>query len=131
MIKVSKNQAIYIGVAVVIMLLLAWALFHESPVSVDTALSSRGRMTVTVDGEGKTRARVKNTITAPIAGRMTRIKLLEGDRIPHDFPIAEIDPNPPVGFPQSCPTLNRGFSRFASTKPPFVTSSSRPEAVSR
>jgi hypothetical protein len=36
------------------------------------------------------------------------------------------DPNPPVGFPQSCPTLSRGFSRFASTKPPLVTSSSRP-----
>jgi len=38
------------------------------------------------------------------------------------------DPNPPVGFPQSCPTLSRGFSRFASTKQPFVTSSSRPGA---
>jgi radical SAM superfamily enzyme YgiQ (UPF0313 family) len=32
------------------------------------------------------------------------------------------------GFPESCPTLSLGFSRFASTKQPFVTSSSRPFA---
>ena len=37
--------------------------------------------------------------------------------------------NPPVGFPQSCPTLSLGFSRFASTKQPLVTSGSRPQAV--
>jgi hypothetical protein len=40
------------------------------------------------------------------------------------------DPNPPVEFLQSCPTLSLGFSRFASTKQPFVTSGSRPGAVS-
>lgn len=35
----------------------------------------------------------------------------------------------PSDFPKSCPTLSLGFSRFASTKQPFVTSGSRPQAV--
>jgi hypothetical protein len=38
------------------------------------------------------------------------------------------DPDPPVGFRQSCPTLSLSFSSFASTKQSLVTSSSRPSA---
>jgi hypothetical protein len=39
------------------------------------------------------------------------------------------DPDPPFGFLQSCPMLGAGFSCFASTKRPFVTSHSRPSGV--
>jgi hypothetical protein len=39
------------------------------------------------------------------------------------------DPYPPVGLLQSCPMLSAGFSSFVSSKRPFVTSGSRPQAV--
>lgn len=91
-----KKILIFAGAAVVVVLVAYWALFRGTAVSVETAAVKRGPMTVTVDGEGKTRARVKTTITAPVSGRMSRIRLVEGDTIPHDFPITEIDPDPPV-----------------------------------
>lgn len=96
MIKVTRKQLVYIGAAIVFVLLAAWLLFREEGVSIETAKCRRGRMTVTVEAEGTTRARVKITVAAPISGRMARIKLAEGDHIPHDYPITEIDPNPPI-----------------------------------
>lgn len=92
----NKKIIIFASAAILLGLLLYWGLFWGSGVSVETAEVKRGPMTVTVEGEGKTRARIKTTITAPVSGKMSRIQLLEGDNIPHDFPITEIDPNPPV-----------------------------------
>lgn len=96
MINVSKKQMFYLTAAIVIGLILAWLLLGKESISVETATSRRGPMTVTVEAEGKTRARVKITVSAPISGKMSRIKLAEGDYIPHDYPITEIDPNPPL-----------------------------------
>jgi hypothetical protein len=36
------------------------------------------------------------------------------------------DPDPPVGFLESCPMQGPDLSRFAATTQPFVTSGSRP-----
>ncbi len=94
--KVTKRQWIYIGVGSFVVLLVLWGLFRETPVTVDTGTCKRGPMVVTVDGEGTTRVRQKHTITAPVSGKLFKIKLTEGDRIPHDYPVAEIDPNPPI-----------------------------------
>ncbi|MBK7935509.1 MAG: HlyD family efflux transporter periplasmic adaptor subunit [Acidobacteria bacterium] len=96
MLNVSKKQMLYLAAAVVVGLILAWLLLSEESTSVEVATSRRGPMTVAVEAEGKTRARVKITVSAPVSGRMSRIKLTEGDFIPHDYPITEIDPNPPV-----------------------------------
>ena len=60
----AKKRVIYIGAAIVVALLILWGIFRESPVSVETAVSKRGHMTVTVDAEGKTRVRDKFTVTA-------------------------------------------------------------------
>lgn len=114
-----KKIIIFAGGAMIVALVLYWGLFRGPAVSVETAAVKRGPMTVTVDGEGKTRARAKTTITAPISGSMSRIRLLEGDNIPHDFPITEIDPDPPVRrFPdrfdeRSNPRAAKVFSPMA------------------
>jgi multidrug efflux pump subunit AcrA (membrane-fusion protein) len=92
----KKKRMIYIGAAILAAVLILWFFLRETPVSVETGVSKRGPMVVTVNGEGKTRVRDKHTITAPVAGKMSRIKLTEGDNIPHDYPITEIDPNPPL-----------------------------------
>ncbi len=92
----KKRNAIYIGLAALGVVIIVWFIFRETPVSVEAAASKRGPMTVTIDGEGKTRVRQKHIVTAPIAGKMSRIHLAEGDTIPHDYEITTIDPNPPL-----------------------------------
>lgn len=99
----TKKRTIYLGVAVLAVLLLYWGMFSGKSIAVETATVSRGKMLVTIEGEGKTRIRGKQTVTAPVAGKLSKIKLSEGDRIPHDFPIAAIDPNPPL---QRTPDMN-------------------------
>ncbi|MGD9589547.1 MAG: efflux RND transporter periplasmic adaptor subunit [Pyrinomonadaceae bacterium] len=94
--QTGKKRVIYIGVAIVALALLLWSVFRESPVSVEAGGVKRGPMAVTIDAEGRTRVRDKVTVTAPISGLMARIRLTEGDNIVRNFPLAEIDPNPPI-----------------------------------
>jgi multidrug efflux pump subunit AcrA (membrane-fusion protein) len=103
----TKNR-LYVGTAfAVVVLLLVWMMFRPSRVAVETARAARGAMLVTVDGEGKTRFRDKFIVHAPVSGRCVRIKLREGDLIPKEFVITEIDPNPPVTTRPPSETENR------------------------
>ena len=79
--------------------LIGWFLFRPASVPVETAKVSVGEMLVTIDGEGRTRFSDKVTVTAPVTGRMSRIRLREGDRLPKDYVITQIDPNPPQTRP--------------------------------
>jgi HlyD family secretion protein len=84
-----------IAVSVMIILLLLWLVFRQPAVAVEIGTVKRGEMIVTIAGEGKTRVRDRYVVTAPVAGKMSRIKLREGDQIPKDFVITGIDPSPP------------------------------------
>jgi multidrug efflux pump subunit AcrA (membrane-fusion protein) len=84
-----------IGISVIIILVLLWLVFRQPAVVVEFGTVKRGELTVTINGEGKTRVRDKFVVTAPVSGMMSRIKLKEGDNIPKDFVITEIDPSPP------------------------------------
>ena len=64
--------------AVVVGLLTMWL---RPPTRVDVAVVSRDAMTVTVDGEGKTRVRDRYVVAAPVAGRLRRILLRRGDAV--------------------------------------------------
>ena len=65
--------------AVVVGLLTMW--LRPTPTRVDVAGVSRDAMTVTVDGEGKTRVRDRYVVAAPVAGRLRRILLRRGDAV--------------------------------------------------
>ena len=78
--------------ALVVGLLTMW--LRPSPTRVDVAGVSRDAMTVTVDGEGKTRVRDRYVVAAPVAGRLRRILLRRGDAVKSGQLIAEIDPLP-------------------------------------
>jgi multidrug efflux pump subunit AcrA (membrane-fusion protein) len=84
-----------IGIGILVCILLAWLIFRQTPVPVEVGDAKRGEMIVTIDGEGKTRVRQRYTVTAPLSGKMARIKLVEGDSIAKDFVITAIDPSPP------------------------------------
>jgi HlyD family secretion protein len=55
--------------------------FWPKPVAVDTADVVRGPLQVSVDEDGKTRIKDRYIVSAPLAGRLTRIQLDAGDSI--------------------------------------------------
>jgi HlyD family secretion protein len=67
---------------------------RPSPVRVEVARVRCGSMRVTVDAEGKTRARDRFVVAAPVSGRLARIDLRRGDGVRRDEVIARIDPLP-------------------------------------
>jgi multidrug efflux pump subunit AcrA (membrane-fusion protein) len=83
-----------IGISAFILLFLLWLAFRQPAIPVEIGTVRRGEMVVTIDAEGKTSVRDRFVVTAPVAGRMARIKLREGDQIAKDFVITGIDPAP-------------------------------------
>ena len=63
-------------------------------VPVDVGQAARGALSVTVDEDGETRAHDRYVISAPVAGRVSRIDLREGDRVRTDQVVAQIWPLP-------------------------------------
>ncbi len=90
-----KSKKWLVGPGILVLLILVWLMFRQTPVVVETGVVKRGEMLVTIDGEGKTRVREKFTVNAPVSGKMRRIILKEGDHISKDFVITTIDPAPP------------------------------------
>lgn len=70
--------------------------FWPVPVEVDMEPVTRGPMQVTVDEDGRTRIRERYVVTSPLAGRLRRIDLKEGDTVEDDVTVlAVIDPVDP------------------------------------
>lgn len=60
--------------------LFAWA-FTPRPVAVETATAQFGRFEQAIEEDGRTRIRDRYTVSAPVAARLTRIVLREGDPV--------------------------------------------------
>ena len=69
-------------------------LFLPAPVDIDVAPVTTGPMMVTVDEDGETRAHDRFVVSAPVAGRVNRIELHEGDPVKERQVVAEIWPVP-------------------------------------
>ena len=72
---------------------IVWAVIPR-PAQVETATVSKGKFVATVDEDGKTRVRERYVVTAPLAGRLTRVRLKAGDSVKADEPVATILPSP-------------------------------------
>jgi HlyD family secretion protein len=70
---------------------LAWA-FAPRPVAVETAAVTQGRFEASIDEDGKTRLRERYVVSAPLAGRLERIALREGDAVAADAVVATLAP---------------------------------------
>ncbi|HEX6902853.1 MAG TPA: HlyD family efflux transporter periplasmic adaptor subunit [Thermoanaerobaculia bacterium] len=64
------------------------------PVAVETARAVRGPLRVTVDEEGEVRVRHRYVLSAPVAGRLERIGLDQGDAVKAGQVVARLDPAP-------------------------------------
>jgi len=79
-----------LGLAAVI----GWVTLRPEPMTVETARAVRGPMQLTIDDDGQTRAHDRYTLAAPVAGRLSRIALREGDQVTPQSVIATIYPLP-------------------------------------
>lgn len=69
-------------------------LLRPKPVEVDAAAVARGRLAVTVDEQAETRSHDRFVVAAPVAGRVLRVNLHEGDAVVAGQPVAELLPAP-------------------------------------
>lgn len=82
------------GAVAAVVALLAWA-FAPRPVPVETAVVSAGRFEESIVEDGRTRLKDRYTVSAPVAARLTRIVLREGDRVAAGDSVAVLLPAMP------------------------------------
>lgn len=86
------------GVGIVFGVLLAiagvvWSIMPRS-IPVEVAVVAKARFVATVDEDGKTRVRERYVVSAPLAGRLSRVQIKAGDRVKEGDVIATIIPSP-------------------------------------
>ncbi|MFM1896139.1 MAG: hypothetical protein RLZZ385_1213 [Pseudomonadota bacterium] len=91
MARLRKLLTALLGVMVIAAVVYA---LRPMPVEIDVGLVERRPFAVTVDEQGRTRARNPYIITAPITGRLLRTTLDEGDRVTAGQVIARLAPPP-------------------------------------
>ena len=91
--KPSKRTVGYAGTALVAAALLAWWAWPD-PRIVETARVTRGPVQVAIEEDGETRAVDRYGVAAPVAGRLLRVALREGDAVKTGQVVAEIAPLP-------------------------------------
>lgn len=77
--------------AVALVAALAWA-FSPRPLAVQTAQVSRGPYEQAIEEDGRTRLRERWVLSAPVAGRLQRIALREGDAVAEGDTVAWLQP---------------------------------------
>ncbi len=90
----SRSRIVWIAAGTVLTAVFAYWAFAPRAVLVETATVEQRRFTAVVEEDGKTRIRDKYVVSAPIAGRLSRVALREGDHVKGGEAIAFIAPNP-------------------------------------
>ena len=85
----GSRLLVFLGVVVAI----GWWL-RPSAVQVDVATVAFGPLQVTIDDEGEARVRDRYVVSAPVAGRLTRLMLRAGDAVAPGGVVARLDPVP-------------------------------------
>jgi HlyD family secretion protein len=91
--KITVGRIVLGLAAVAAIALSGWSLLPR-PIPVETAIVTKGTFIATVDEDGKTRIRDRYVVAAPLAGRLTRVRLKAGDSIKSDETVATILPAP-------------------------------------
>jgi HlyD family secretion protein len=75
--------------------LLIW-IFAPKPALVDVASVTTGRFEVAIEEDGKTRLRDRYIVSTPVAGKVARIALMEGDLVRSGAQITTVSPTEPA-----------------------------------
>ena len=87
----SKTTWALIAAAAAAALALAWA-FSPRAVDVEVATVTTGRFEQFIEEDGRTRLKERYTISAPVAARLSRMTLREGDRVAAGDTVAVLTP---------------------------------------
>ena len=90
---ISMGRIITVVIVVAAAAVIAWSVVPR-PIPVETAIVVKGRFVATVEEDGKTRIRERYVVAAPLAGRLTRIRLKAGDQVGAEDLVATIVPSP-------------------------------------
>ncbi len=91
--KISVPKILFAAASLVVLAFLVYALL-PSAISVETAKVGRGPLRVTIDEEGEARAHDRYTVAAPVAGRLARVELHDGDDLLRGQVLASLYPVP-------------------------------------
>ena len=86
-----RTLALSIAAGIALIAALVWA-FRPRPVEVEAALATVGRFEATIDEDAKTRVAERYVVSAPLAGRVARIALREGDALEAGAVVATLTP---------------------------------------
>lgn len=89
--KLKKTTWLWIAAGVAVLAALAWA-FSPRPVEVETAAVKQGHFEQSIEEDGRTRLKDRYTVSAPVAARVARIVLREGDRVAAGDVVAVLTP---------------------------------------
>ena len=85
------KKAIWGGALLTVAAATAWTL-RPQPIHVTTATVTRGALTATVRGEGRTRVRDLFVVAAPVDGQLERVAVQSGDAVAANGAVASIRP---------------------------------------
>lgn len=91
MLKLNKGTWAWIAVGAAALAALAWA-FSPRPVEVEVAAVRQGRFEQAIEEDGRTRLKDRFTISSPVAARLARITLREGDSVAAGDTVAVLSP---------------------------------------
>lgn len=91
--KKGVRTFVYVGAGLVLLGAVALAL-RPAPTPVETERVSVGPMQVTTDEQGETRAHDRFVVAAPVAGRLLRVLLRDGDAVTENEAVATMAPLP-------------------------------------
>ena len=91
--RIKRSYLTGIAIAAAAVALIVYAR-RPKPLTVDAVTVTRGPLESTVDADGRTRVRERYVVVAPVAGRVERIMLREGDNIRTGEVIVTLRPLP-------------------------------------
>jgi HlyD family secretion protein len=87
----KKTVALSVAAGLALAAALFWA-FRPQPIEVETAAAAVARFEATIDEDAKTRVAERYVVSAPLAGRVVRIALREGDALEAGALVATLMP---------------------------------------
>lgn len=89
--KLKKMTWLWLAAGVAVLAALAWA-FSPRPVEVETAAVKQGHFEQSIEEDGRTRLKDRYTVSAPVAARVARRVLREGDSVAAGDVVAVLTP---------------------------------------
>lgn len=92
--ELKRNRWLAASAGAVAFALVAWWFLTPDPLEVEVATATRGPMRVTVDQQGEVRVHDRYVVSAPVAARVLRSELRDGDAVAAGQPVATLEPLP-------------------------------------